>query len=75
MLILTRKKGQAIKISGDIEIFVSAIEGDSVKIGIRAPSDVLIMRKELLEEVQASNREAVLNSIDEGSKLLKKIKK
>ncbi|OGX60625.1 MAG: carbon storage regulator [Paenibacillus sp. RIFOXYA1_FULL_44_5] len=59
MLILTRKKGQTIVLNDNIEIIVTSIEGDQVKIGINAPADVKIYRKEVLETIQASNREAV----------------
>lgn len=59
MLILSRKKGQSIMINQDIEIFVSAIEGDQVKIGVNAPPKVKIYRKELIEAIEKSNREAI----------------
>ncbi|MGG3453241.1 carbon storage regulator CsrA [Paenibacillus rhizolycopersici] len=74
MLVLTRKRGQTIRINNDIEIYVSSIDGDSVKLGISAPADVTIMRKELLEEVQASNIEANTGGHKDLS-LIKKIKK
>ncbi|GIP06948.1 hypothetical protein J28TS4_53550 [Paenibacillus lautus] len=73
MLVLTRKRGQSILIQNDIEIYISSIEGDSVKIGIRAPEDVVILRKELVEEVKESNMEAANAILDPG--LIKKIKK
>lgn len=58
MLILTRKKGQSILIGGGIEIIVSALEGDQVKLAIQAPAHMKIYRKELLEAIQRSNKEA-----------------
>jgi len=58
MLILTRKIGQSIMLGHDIEIVVSAIDGDQIKIGIQAPKDLKILRKEVYEEVRESNREA-----------------
>lgn len=58
MLILTRKIGQSIMLGHDIEIVVSAIDGDQVKIGIQAPKDLKILRKEVYEDVRESNREA-----------------
>ncbi|MFB4331578.1 carbon storage regulator [Paenibacillus sp. CR_12] len=73
MLVLTRKRGQSILIQNDIEIYISSIEGDSVKIGIRAPEDVVILRKELVEEVKANNMEATNAKLDPN--LIKKIKK
>ena len=58
MLIITRKKGESLMIGNDIEIIVSKIDDGSVKIGIKAPRDIEILRKELYEEVEQENREA-----------------
>jgi carbon storage regulator len=59
VLILSRKKGQSIIIDDHIEVFVIGFEGDQVKIGINAPSQVKIYRKEVLEAIRESNKEAV----------------
>jgi len=59
MLIITRKKGESLIIGEDIEITISKIENGSVKIGIKAPKEVLILRKELYEEVKKENKEAI----------------
>jgi carbon storage regulator len=64
MLILSRKKGQAIVINQDIEIMVTAIEGDQVKIGIRAPREYSILRKEVLEVVKETNQQALTSKED-----------
>ncbi|MNC59047.1 hypothetical protein D3C76_1729170 [compost metagenome] len=61
MLILTRKKGQSIIIDDNIEIVISMIDGDQVKLGVIAPSHNKVYRKELLEELRSSNKEAVTN--------------
>jgi Carbon storage regulator (could also regulate swarming and quorum sensing) len=45
-------------IGDDIEIVISKIDDGSVKIGIKAPKDVSILRKELYEEVEKENKEA-----------------
>jgi len=47
MLIITRKKGESLMIGEEIEITVNKIEDGSVKIGIKAPKDITILRKEL----------------------------
>lgn len=71
MLIITRKKGESLIIGDDIEITISKIEDGSVKIGIQAPKEVSILRKELLEEIKNENKSALSISLD----LLKNIKK
>jgi carbon storage regulator len=63
MLILTRKKGQSIIINNNIEILISAVDGDQIKIGIRAPQEISIFRKEVFEEVQQTNQEAVASKL------------
>ncbi len=47
MLILTRRKGEALKIGEDIELRVLEVNGNQVRIGIEAPKDVVILRTEL----------------------------
>lgn len=71
MLIITRKKGESLMIGDDIEIIVSKIDDGSVKIGINAPKDVTILRKEIYEEVENENKEAIKVDIN----MLKNIKK
>jgi carbon storage regulator len=62
MLILSRKIDQGIRIGDEIEISVTKIEGDSVKIGISAPRSISILRREILEEMQTSNQAAAVQS-------------
>lgn len=52
MLVLTRKSNQTIMIGDDIEISVLAIVGEKVRIGIQAPRDVPVFRKEVYLEIQ-----------------------
>ncbi len=59
MLVLTRKTDQSIMIGDDIEIVVSSIEGNTVRIGIKAPRDIKILRKETFEDVRLENLRAV----------------
>lgn len=56
MLILSRKKGEAIQIADGIEIKIVSIQGDQVKIGIEAPKEVEVYRKEIFEQIQAENK-------------------
>jgi carbon storage regulator len=49
MLILTRRTGESIQVGDDIEISVLEIRGNQVRLGINAPSDVLVLRAELAD--------------------------
>ena len=49
MLVLGRKKEQAILIGDNIRIVITAVRGDNVRIGIEAPKDVVVMREELVK--------------------------
>lgn len=59
MLALTRKKGEALVINNNIEITVLEIRGDQIKIGISAPKDVPVYRKEVYLQIQKENQEAI----------------
>ncbi len=56
MLALTRKKGEAIMVNNNVEITVLDVRGDQVKIGISAPKDVPIYRKEVYLQIQEENK-------------------
>jgi len=58
MLVLTRKVGQALVINKDIVVTVVRVDGDHVRIGIQAPKNISILRRELVEEVKAETHEA-----------------
>jgi carbon storage regulator len=55
MLVLTRKPNQSIMIGDDIELSVLAIMGQKIRIGIQAPREVPVFRKELYVEIQQQN--------------------
>jgi len=58
MLVLTRKKEQSIIIDENIEITILDISGDQVKIGINAPKNVTVHRKEIFLQIAEENRKA-----------------
>ena len=59
MLALSRKKGEAIVINNNIEITVLEHKGDQVKIGITAPKEVPVYRKEVYLQIQQENEQAM----------------
>lgn len=58
MLVLTRREGEMFKLGDDIEIEILDIKPGVVRVGIRAPRSVRVLRSELLEAVAAANQEA-----------------
>ena len=59
MLALSRKKNEALVIDNKIEVTILEIKGDQVKIGIGAPKNVPIFRKEIFTQIQEENKNAV----------------
>ncbi len=58
MLVLSRQKDQTIMIGDNIEITVVDIRGDKVRLGITAPSEIPVHRKEVYDAIKQENREA-----------------
>jgi carbon storage regulator len=59
MLILSRKSGESIVIDGRIKVTIIRVEGEAIKVGIEAPSEVQVHRQEVYEEVQRNNQQAI----------------
>lgn len=59
MLALSRKKNEAIIVNNNVEITILEVKGDQVKIGITAPKEVPVYRKEVYMQIQEANKEAV----------------
>jgi carbon storage regulator len=55
MLVLSRKADQALLLGNDITVTVLAIDGDRVKLGIRAPQTVTVLREEIYSQIKAAN--------------------
>ena len=64
MLILSRKINESIVIGDRIEVSVVEMRGDQVKLGIVAPRDVHVHRKEVFDAIQSENRAAATSSTD-----------
>jgi carbon storage regulator len=58
MLVLTRKPDQSIMVGGDIEITILEVRGEQVRVGIRAPKDVTVHRKEVFDQIRDANQSA-----------------
>lgn len=52
MLILTRRPGEVIKIGDDIEVMVTGVKGNHVRIGIKAPNNIDVHRQEIWQRIQ-----------------------
>jgi carbon storage regulator len=71
MLALSRKKNEAIIINNNIEITVLDIRGDQIKLGIAAPKEIPIYRKEVYIQIQNENKQATdISGIEALKKLL-----
>lgn len=71
MLTLSRKKKESVIINNNIEITVLEVKGEQVKLGISAPKDVSIYRKEIYLQIEEANKEAMnLEGIDKLQDLL-----
>jgi carbon storage regulator len=64
MLVLSRKIKESIMIGDEIEITIVAVEGDQVKLGINAPKNIDIHRKEIYLSIQQENNEAIKSEAD-----------
>ncbi|MDQ1911281.1 carbon storage regulator CsrA [Paenibacillus sp. GD4] len=62
MLVLSRKKGESIMIGEQIELVILDVEGDAVRLGIKAPQHVEVHRKEIYLQIEAANKAAQSSS-------------
>lgn len=72
MLILNRKPGESIILDDDIEIFILEEKDGKIKIGIEAPSDVTILRREVYDEVKEENSKSIIKEEINLAEFLKK---
>jgi len=65
MLVLSRQKDQTIMIGDNIEITIVDVRGDKVRIGIAAPSNIPVHRKEVYEAIKQENKQAANVKIED----------
>ena len=65
MLALSRKKNEALVINNNVEITILEVKGDQVKVGIEAPREIPVYRKEVYEQIQQANKEAMADQTPE----------
>lgn len=63
MLVLSRKVGESIVIGDNIVVSILEIRGDLIRVGIDAPREVKVHRREVFEAIEAANREALSASV------------
>ena len=73
MLVLTRKRNESIVIGDDIEVSVLGVVGEKVRIGIDAPRDIPVYRKEVYLEIQQQRLEAGTSARAEVDEALKRL--
>lgn len=73
MLVLTRKAHESIMIGDDIELSVLAITGEKVRLGIQAPREVPVFRKEVYLAIQEQDAEATPSARAEVNEALKRL--
>jgi carbon storage regulator len=73
MLVLTRKSNQSIMIGDEIEVSVLSIMGEKVRVGIQAPRDIPVFRKEVYLEIQQENVSSDGSARDEVNDALKRL--
>ena len=74
MLVLTRKTNQSIMIGDEVEVSVLAVAGDKVRIGIAAPREVPVFRKEVYLSIQAENSQEADGAGERVNQALEQIK-
>ncbi|MHC1743733.1 MAG: carbon storage regulator CsrA [Syntrophobacteraceae bacterium] len=74
MLVLTRKVGESIRIGDEIEVVVTAVDQNKVRIGVKSPRNIPVYREELYRRIQQENQQAAnvaMNDLDEMLKIVK----
>jgi carbon storage regulator len=75
LLVLTRKRNESIIIDNQVEVIILEVIGDQVKIGIKAPKEIPVLRKEIYQAVKDENKAAIKvgpSDINELAEIIKK---
>jgi carbon storage regulator len=64
MLVFTRRRGQVIRIGDGVEVRVLRVGRDGVRLGIVAPTEVVVHREEVYDEIRLANRDAAVGGLD-----------
>ena len=73
MLVLTRKRNESIVIGDDIEVRLLSVSREKVRVGIEAPRDVPVFRKEVYIEIQQQRLEAGTSAREEVDEALRRL--
>lgn len=65
MLVISRRKGQRVSIGDEIELVVTEVHRSSVKLGIRAPRGLTVLRGEIRDSIEEANRAAASSSVED----------
>ncbi len=74
MLVLTRKVGESIRIGDDIEVIVTAVDQNKVRIGVKSPRNIPVYREELYRRIQLENQQAANVAVNDLEEMLKIVK-
>jgi carbon storage regulator len=69
MLVISRRKGQRVSIGDEIELIVTEVHRSSVKLGIRAPRGLTVLRGEVRDSIEEANRNAAASSLESAAEL------
>ena len=69
MLVLTRKSGESIIVGDNIEIIIVQVDGDAVRVGVKAPREVPVYRREIYEAIRLENIKAAASPASLAQKL------